>query len=300
MAQARKSKPKAVPEPMLSRAELAAEVRRLVAAGSGLTPGELLKQLPKSARTEAPSVARELVDQGSLFRWAKGKQERFFARDPIATLDREIPKILRAGPFDTARLKREVDLQLRGHGALLAEWLKGAPSRGLIFAQSPKGSAKTKTFGCEPDLDLLLNKVVAELKKSLPALDGMNVPRQRVAAFLGATLGVREAAFPNAGATSPAARPENGEVDRRPFLDALRLLAAENPAGALLPVRELRARAGLDKTRFDATALALSKEGLVVLHHHDHAMGLPEAERDALVRDARGVHYVGVALRRPA
>ena len=284
----------------MSRAELAAEVRRLVTEGSGLTPAELLKQLPKSARDEAPRVTRELVDQGSLFRWAKGKQERLFARDPIATLDREVPEILRAGPLDTARLKREVDLNLRGHGALLAEWLKGALGRRLIFAQSPKGSAKTKTFGRDPDLDLVLKKVVAELKKSLPALDSMSVPRQRLAEFLAATVGAREAAHPNTEATPLAKRAENGEANRRSFLDALRLLASENPAGALLPVRELRARAGLDKTRFDATALTLSKEGVVVLHHHDHALGLPEAERDALVRDARGVHYVGVALRRPA
>jgi hypothetical protein len=64
-----------------------------------------------------------------------------------------------------------------------------------------------------------------------------------------------------------------------------------------LPIRELRARARLDKSDFDAAALDLSREGLVVLHHHDHPGSLSEAEQRALVRDASGTHYVGVARR---
>jgi hypothetical protein len=33
------------------------------------------------------------------------------------------------------------------------------------------------------------------------------------------------------------------------------------------------------------------------LHHHDHAASLPESERNLLIRDASGTHYVGIALR---
>jgi len=71
---------------VLSRDELVTEVLRLVTADSGLEPADLLEQVPKSARDEASRVAHELVEQGKLFRWAKGSQERFFAHDPIATL----------------------------------------------------------------------------------------------------------------------------------------------------------------------------------------------------------------------
>ena len=78
-------------------------------------------------------------------------------------------------------------------------------------------------------------------------------------------------------------------------LHALRQLERESPAGALLSVRELRARSGLDKPSFDRAALALASRGRVSLHAHDHAGVLPEGERRALVEDARGVHYVGIA-----
>jgi hypothetical protein len=68
----------------------------------------------------------------------------------------------------------------------------------------------------------------------------------------------------------------------------------------LLHVRDLRARTPLDKERFDAAALALSREGLAVLHHHDHPAGLSEEERRSLVADGRGVFYIGIAPGSPS
>jgi hypothetical protein len=78
-------------------------------------------------------------------------------------------------------------------------------------------------------------------------------------------------------------------------LNALRQLEQESPRGALLSVRELRARSDLDKPRFDRAALELAGQGLVSLHAHDHAGALAESERRALIEDVRGVHYVGIA-----
>jgi hypothetical protein len=78
-------------------------------------------------------------------------------------------------------------------------------------------------------------------------------------------------------------------------LKALRQLEQDSPPGALLSVRELRARSNLDKPSFDRAALELAGQGCVSLHAHDHARALAEAERGALIEDARGVHYVGIA-----
>jgi hypothetical protein len=81
---------------------------------------------------------------------------------------------------------------------------------------------------------------------------------------------------------------------------ALRQLASEHRPGTLLLIHDLRARTALDKARFDAAALALSREGAAVLHHHDHAALLSEEERRELVADGRGTHYIGIAPRSPS
>ena len=44
-------------------------------------------------------------------------------------------------------------------------------------------------------------------------------------------------------------------------------------------LRDLRARLSMSKDEFDETALRLQREGAVSLHHHDHPLALPEAER---------------------
>lgn len=91
-----------------------------------------------------------------------------------------------------------------------------------------------------------------------------------------------------------------GQGDHEAFLSALRGLAAENPAGALLPIRQLREGLPFGKEQFDALALELSREGIVVMHHHHAPMTLSPEERNVLVADDRGTYYIGIALRRPA
>lgn len=86
---------------------------------------------------------------------------------------------------------------------------------------------------------------------------------------------------------------------------ALRAIAARHRPGTLLLVQEVRAAARLPKERFDAAALALSRAGRAVLHHHDHPMGLSRADRDALVWSPRGgssdayagTYYIGIVPR---
>ncbi len=160
-----------------------------------------------------------------------------------------------------------------------------------------------KAYTPRSDLARLLRGTLAALERDLPALRAAELSLEEVAAFLaeqlaafsepGATTrapGVSESREPRADGSSMAGGAAQADV-----LNALRQLELESPRGALLSVRELRTRSGLDKPSFDRAALALAGQGRVSLHAHDHAAGLAESERRALIEDERGVHYVGIA-----
>lgn len=290
MAQTKKKQ--APVEPPLGDDELSARVRAALSE-SALKSTELVKKLGKRDGARAVDLARELARNKAVHRLLKGKTEWFFGVDPVVTLDRVVSDVLRReGPLDAPKLKKAVQKEAPGHDGLFAEWLKSALSRSVLYERP----GKPKTLGLEPDLKSLLKKPLADLKKQVVALEGKGISRELIAGFLQSELGWAsgEAAARPASSQSPSASQSSS---REVFLKALHGLAADNPQGALLPLPELRDRAGLAKRDFDAAALALSREGLLVLHHHDHASALSEADQDALVRDALGRHYVGVALR---
>jgi hypothetical protein len=257
---------------------------RSAVSGVGLNDKQLAATMGKAHGPRALELARNLAASGELWRVVKGKDEWFFGADPITTLDRAVPALLReTGPLGEASIKAQMKARAPGHDGLVKDWLKGALARGVIFEHpSPPGS-KGKVFGPELDLRVSLGKPLAELQKAISTIERSGISRESVLEFLRRELGV---------VSAPPRR-----ASREVFLEALRRFAADNPSGALLPVRELRARAGLGKQDFDSAALALSNEGLLELHHHDHAGALSEAEQSTLVRDPRGRHYVGIALR---
>lgn len=303
----------------LTREELAAAARSAVAENPGLKGAALKRALPKphqKQHAEALAVLRELAAKGEVFRHAKGKVERFFGADPVATLDRLVPDLLgREGPLDPAALKRAVERDARGHGDLVAEWLKSALARRVVFEHAPLPRSRAKRYGKEPDLARLLAKTFAELRKALAPIDGAGVPRERVIDALRDELGLpgRPAAAPSSAVgpsipapamaapaiPAPAVAAPSTADDRDIVRAALSQLASEHRPGTLLLVHDLRARTPLDKERFDAAALALSREGAAVLHHHDHAAALSDEERRQLVADGRGTHYIGIAPRSP-
>jgi hypothetical protein len=274
-------------------------VREALAKKPGLTATELKKMLPKpmwAQHAEALSALRGLVAGGEAFRHAKGKIERFFAADPVATLDHVVRGLLaQSGPLTEVDLKKAAEKEARGHGALIPEWRKSALARHIVFEHAPLPRSRAKRYGAEPDLARLLAKTFTELRKALSQIDAAGVPRERVADAVQKELGLagRSAAGPTA-AVSP-----DGDADRDLVRAALHRLASEHRPGTLLLVHDLRARTPLDKERFDAAALALAREGAAVLHHHDHAAALDETERRQLVTDGRGTHYIGIAPRSP-
>jgi hypothetical protein len=148
-----------------------------------------------------------------------------------------------------------------------------------------------------------LGRTLAALERDLPALCAAQRSRTEVAAFLAEQLGALSEPGAPAGvpdlSASEERRAEGGSTASPAawavVLNALRQLERESPRGALLSVRELRTRSGLDKPSFDRAALELAGQGRVSLHAHDHAGVLSESERRALIEDGRGVHYVGIA-----
>lgn len=100
--------------------------------------------------------------------------------------------------------------------------------------------------------------------------------------------------------TKPTASKSASPIEQAAtFRKALGAVTAENPAGALLSVRDVRARAALPKAVFDALALSFASKGLVTLHHHDFPTSLSATERAQLIEDGKGTFYIGIAARRP-
>ncbi len=267
------------------RAELEAAVREALASSAGVTPASLKKSLAKSYKKpeqdRAVALLRELAARDDVHRWSKGKKEVFFARDPIATLDSVVVEALAEGALTAAGLKSAVKARAPGHEELVAEWLKNAVARRVLFKQG-------NSYSREPDIRALLKKEIQDLQKAFQKLEALDIERDRVVEVLLEALDL-----PPVRRTSSV----NGAPRTDRFLTALNDLAAENPRGALLSLRDLRSRVSMSKDEFDETALRLQREGAVSLHHHDHPLALSEAERAALVRDAQGEHYVGIALR---
>ena len=295
----------------LPRAELVAVAKEAVRAVPGLRAVDLKKKLPKPLQRkheEVRAILAELAAAGEVHRFVTAKAERFYAEDPIETLVRVVPEVLgKTGPLDLPALKRAVIAAAPGHEDPLAAWLKIAPSRGLLFEHAPEKKKGPKRFGATPDLDAVLAKALAEMEKAIEKTDAIGLPREQILDHLRQKLGLpstpKQALSEQAiskQAPSRQALSEQASSDAGQVREALARLAAEDRPGALLLIEDLRRRSALDKARFDAAVLELSRQGGCVLHHHDHPAGLTEEERTALVHDGRGVYYHGVAPRSPS
>jgi hypothetical protein len=273
-----KQAPKA---PAVSDADLRLALRDAVARlGKPLSPADLRKALPKPHQRPQPEIARLLADlarEGSLFAVKEGKAFKYADREPAAVLGPAIQAALRDGPLDKKSLTARIKRAAPGFEKILPDVLAAELARGAV-REHPKVGKSPQRFGLTPpDPTPFLAKAVKELAAVQKKLAAHGVTAAAIHAALGRALGVDRA-------------PEDDAV----VIGALRDLAAREPPGALLGVSALRGLAPLDKVRFDAAVLRLARAGRLKLHHHDFPESLPDAERAALVRDERGVHYVGV------
>jgi hypothetical protein len=170
-----------------------------------------------------------------------------------------------------------------------------------LEAPAPTRRGRSKIHVRRLELSQLLRRTLAALGRDIPALRAAELSRSEVAAFLVEQLAaLSEPSAParvRGGSKSGEVRADRPSSDggAGEVLHALRQLERESPPGALLSVRELRARSTLSKQSFDRAALELAGQGRVSLHAHDHVGALSEAARCALIEDVRGVHYVGIA-----
>lgn len=100
-----------------------------------------------------------------------------------------------------------------------------------------------------------------------------------------------------AGESASAADPANDPHDDAKVLGALRAETAAQPRGHLtIPVRLVRARLSLPKTRFDAAAVRLMRRREIILHDYENPSSLTFEQRQTdLVRDGQ-VYYGGMVL----
>jgi hypothetical protein len=277
----------AIPEPSEQEAEAIA--RELVKNKSGLAGSEFKKELSSDLKKfdkKIITAAESLASKGELYRWSSARKVRFFETNPLDLLPPTIREVFAKGPTTEAELAKCAEAKHRGTQDLVKEWLKRAVSRGEVFPYPSASGSTAKRYWREPkrpDAAEVLKKIVVALKKALESPAGRHVTRETAIEALAKALGVE-------------VRVVTANADKRQkFLAILAQYSKEQPVGALLSIRELRFRAGLDKQQFDTVALELQREGAVTLHHHDH----PESDPDPsqLVVDERGTHYVGIALR---
>ena len=267
--------------------ELPTVVLEALRDAQSIKGAQFKKKLPVSYQAfdkEARAIAQRLAEQNEVHRWTKGAKEIFFANDPDSTIELALLPLVTATPLDELTLKAHLAEAAPGHEDLLKDWLQSAVKRKVLYEHRASKGFK-KRFGRQPDIVGTLRSTLTALRKALQQTDAQGLSRTTIADALLQELGLPPTA-------APSAQP-SGQV-----LSALRTLVSENPRQALLSVRDLRARLKLSKDEFDSAALALSREGVISLHHHDHPASLSDLEREQLVRDARGTHYIGIALRR--
>ncbi len=290
MAARRTATPVIVPD-----GELESAVLGVVEAESSVTGVELRKKLDKrwkGSGERAVAVADGLADRGRLFRLSSAKKVHYFHQDPVARLPELVIAALQGGALSLSELSRAVERKGKGLGSLINQgWVKQALRRGDLFQVPAAPGSKSRVLSLEPDAATFLSPVLVALRKVLLKRDAARIPRGRLLAEFAAALGLATTD------TRPESSFGDGAEDEERLLRTLDDLGSLPGAMALLSVREVRARAGLDKSRFDRAVLSLSHAGAVVLHHHDFPSSLSEQERAELVVDERGTHYVGIARR---
>lgn len=291
------------PAPSFDLAELSQVVLETLRGETVLAPdSEIAKLLPRpysNAKSHIPTALKALAHQGLVTRMKLDRIWYSAARDPYATIASLVDRWVADEPLEQDTIARRLRRVAPGHERVLGSWLNEAVAEQHLFVHAPSRGRRRKRFGVEPDPRLGLQKTLSALRAELPALAALGVPATSVLAVLQSELGLDGPA--HTGLESAELRAEQARTRRahaeRELLEALRLLTAEQPPGALLALRELRARSSLDKWSFDRAVLALSESGKVLLHHHDYPSSLPDIEREALVSDDHGTYYVGVALR---
>ena len=280
------------------------------ATAEPMTAGQLTKLLVaphKLSEAKMAPILDELVAASRLHpfppKTAKGKL-RYWDRDAG-----ELGRSLIAAVLDKKGAQSKTDL--RKAAKQLTDAAFEVAFQHLIDARSlfehpPLPKKKSTLFGNQPPSpEPYLRELGVQLAKVVAQLMAANVSGKELRRALVQLVEATGVPFGAGGTAHDGGSPQTEHDGESPQpeagTDLVSLMRRIEPAadnGALVPARELRRVAKLDKSHFDRAVLELARQGRLMLHRHDFAGGLSDSERDELVTDGAGTYYVGMALRR--
>lgn len=261
----------------------AAQISKLLVAPHKLTEAKLVPILNDYVSSSRLHTFPPKTAKGKPRYWDRDASE--YGRVLI------VAAIARKGPLAKTDLRKAAKLTEPEFDAAL----KSLFESGRLFEHPPLPKKKTSTIGqLPPSPEPYLKDLGAQLTAVIAQLQGAGVPTAELRRALVQLVDATGIPF---GTNAPG--PPRSDV--APAVDLLALMQRVEPAaanGALVAARDLRRASGLDKPLFDKTVLDLARQGKLMLHRHDYPGGLTDVERDELVTDGAGTHYVGMAIRR--
>lgn len=282
-------------ESLLSHPAAAFVVRALQQSSNPLTAGKLAKAIPKSAaisKPDLPELLRQLVEAGQI-RGHRARSSVYWLPSLEAQAGETILATLDERPLTPTELKDKFKSLLIGWpqikrlefvDRLIKEQrvYKVAPLTGKAKLLSVRPQATTQDY-VKLALHLAVTKLAKRGIRSQQVLDAAREVLQET---------------PNPPETAPL--PSVQRDLPRLILERMFQIHPAAATGALVSISELRQALSAEipgKADFDQAVLHLAEQGRVALHRHDYAAALNQAERDALVSDQQGNHFIGIAVR---
>lgn len=266
--------------------------------GAPANVASLRRELAASLQ-QPPQVLRRVLDalvtHKQLFAVGPASARYYSTRDPSEAAARAVVNALRDKPRTRAELERLLKADAPWIGKL-DPLLTQLVAAGQVFALPQlRQGLPTKAVAkyalqpaAPPSADKFLESTVRELEKAARKAEPHGIS-------IRVLLDELRRRF-DRQLSDAAPQPTASASDVQRTFAALQELSSRDPNAVLFPMRQLRAQLDIDKSRFDSAVLTLSRDGRVILHHHDFPGSLSESERDKLVVDSNGTHFVGIAL----
>jgi hypothetical protein len=264
-------------------------MKALEQAPQPLTAKQLSRMLTgpfKLPEEKLANVLEEEASKGRIHRYAsagKGKQPRYWTRDPEMYAREMILTILEERPHKQSDLLKRLKTKLAGFKqAQQKELLARLVEENQIQLLPPFIGTRIKLYSARSlDPRDYIDDAIAKLCKTI------GVSREQILSVMRRVSQTREMAAP---------QHDLGERLMGRMVQ-VKLAAVE---GGLVPLSQLWhsfRNEGWDKASFDRTVLHLAQNYRVALQRHNFPASLSEEERSELVADELGNYYVGITLR---
>jgi hypothetical protein len=267
-------------------------ILELLDKSPAVTPAKMKAALKLPLQLIHPAL-EDLVRTGRAYIWQPGKTPLYSRLDPwVAALDM-IKSALADGPMTEKDLVGRVRKRLPGYQA--KHFRDHVSAADGILEHPRHGKVKTRYGLKPPEPGPYLSKAAQEILLIHRLLSPFHVSLEAIHDALGRELGLehgKKALMPE----RPRAERTSREAEPL-ILEGIHRLQPPGQRRALVSIRELRRSLSLGKRVFDEAVLSLALQRKVALHHHDFPTGLPQDERDELVRDEQGTYYVGIVPR---